>query len=167
LRHGDPDKSSLLFLGNGSRELVRSAHDNTLVVRWVVREYGITLAGPAPETLIEPVPADALKQEVQATMREWAGVIYTGQYAITNRWAWPFVVLTYCRMLHTLATGDIGSKPAGAAWAQRTLDRRWSGLIARAWAARPHPSLKLRQQANSADVAQTLAFIRYALDLSH
>ena len=32
-------------------------------------------------------------------------------------------------MLHTLETGTVQSKPAGAAWANETLDSRWRPLI--------------------------------------
>jgi hypothetical protein len=99
-------------------------------------------------------------------MRDWAGDIFAGRYQITNNWAWPFAVLMYCRMLHSLQTGRVGSKPAGAAWAHNALDGQWFGLIERAWAERPNPSLKVRQKAAPADVEHTLAFIRYALDVS-
>jgi hypothetical protein len=166
LRREDPAKTPTLFLDNGSESLITSAHDNTMIVRWVVREYGITLAGPAPDTLIDPVSTDELKQEVRATMREWASEIFAGRYRITNRWAQPYVVLSYCRMLHTLQTGRVGSKPAGAAWAKTTLDDHWSDLIDRAWAERPNPPAKVRQPADPAEVARTLAFIRYALAIS-
>lgn len=166
LKRGDAARTPLLFLDNTSKELIRSVHDNTLVVRWVVREYGVPLAGPAPDELIDPVPADALRQEVFATMRTWASDIFANTYRIDNRWAQPFAVLSYCRMLHTLETGRIGSKPAGAEWARGALDRRWSGLIQRAWDERPKPSVKVRQPADPSDIEETLAFIRYALALS-
>jgi hypothetical protein len=166
LRRADPLKTPLLFLDNGSHTLVRSAHDNTLVVRWVAREHGIALAGPEPAALIDPVSADDLRQEVRATMRDWAEDIFAQRYQSDNRWAQPFIVLSYCRMLHTLQTGRIGSKPAGARWAASALDRRWTGLIQRAWDERPDPSQKVRQTADPADHAATLAFIRYALTLA-
>ena len=166
LRRGDPTKAPLLYLDNASRELVRSDHDNTLVVRWVVRERGITLAGPDPRELIDPVLADDLRQEVLATMRDWAQEIFADPNQVNNRWAQPFIVLSYCRMLYTLETGRIESKPVGARWAKKTLDSRWADLIQRAWEERPNPSLKVRQQADPGDLERTLDFIRYALDLS-
>lgn len=70
LRRGGAPQRPLLYLDNGSQALIRSVHDDTLVVRWVAREYGITLAGPAPDTLIEPVSADELRREVRQTMRD-------------------------------------------------------------------------------------------------
>ena len=166
LRRGDPTRRPLWYLDNTSRELVWSNHDNTQVIRWVTRAHGIILAGPDPCTLIEPVSAGDLRREVLATMREWAQQLFTNPGEMDNRWYQPFAVLGYCRMLHTLHTGRVGSKPAGARWAQSALDRRWAGLIQRAWEERPAPSLKARQPADPDDLQLTLDFIAYALEVS-
>jgi Nucleotidyltransferase domain len=46
----------LWFLENGSASLERSIHDNRWHVRWILREQGITIIGPDPKTLLQPVP---------------------------------------------------------------------------------------------------------------
>jgi len=166
LKNSDPAKTELLYLDNTHDKLIMSDHDNTLVVRWVVREYGITLAGFDSKKFIDPVSADDLRQEVSALMHEWAEDIFAGRWGMNDRWAQPFAVLSYCRMLHTLHTGRIVSKLSGARWAKSTLDNRWTGLIQRAWEERPNPSLKVRQMAEPSEVNSTLEFIHYALELS-
>jgi len=166
LRRADPARTPLQFLDNTSWKLIPSDHDNTLVVRWVVREFGIMLAGPDPKTLIGPVSANDLRQEVLATMRGWAEMLFAEPDQMNNRWYQPFAVLGYCRMLYTLYTGTVGSKPAVARWAKDALDGRWSGLIQRAWDERPYPSLKVRQPADAGDFKLTLEFIAYALEVS-
>ena len=163
LRQGDHAKTPLYYLDNGSRELILSNHDNELVVRWVTREHGLTPAGPEASSLIGPVPAQDLQREVLTTMHTWGQEILAGEYPIDNRWAQPFAVLSYCRMLHTLHTAGITSKPAAARWARTTLDSRWVDLIQRAWDDRPDPSAKVRQPADPDDVERTLAFIDYAI----
>ncbi len=40
-----------------------------MVVRWVVREQGVTLAGPKPSTLVDPIPVTALRRETMHTLR--------------------------------------------------------------------------------------------------
>jgi hypothetical protein len=164
LRRYDPAGPPPLYVDNGSRELVRSHHDNTLVVRWVLREYGITLAGPDARTLIDPVSATELRQEILSTMRRWAEMIFAEPEQMNNRWYQPFAVLSYCRMLHTIQTGRIGSKPAAAQWAADALDSRWGGLIQRARQERLNQYLKIHQPADPADFNSTLDFIRYALE---
>ena len=163
LRRCDPAGAQPWYLDNTSKVLVRSSHDNTLVVRWVTREHGITLAGPDPRTLIDPVAADNLRREILGMMHEWAEEIFASRSSIDNRWAQPFAVLSYCRMLHTLRTGTVRSKLAGAQWAKEALNSEWAGLIERAWNERPDPSLKVRQPARPDDMRLTLDFIRYAL----
>ena len=66
-------------------------------------------------------------------------------------------------MLHTLHTGRIESKPAGAQWAKLNLDHDWGELIQRACDERPNPSLKIRQNADQVDIEHTLDFIQYSL----
>jgi len=166
LKSGDQTKKELLYLDNAHDHLIMSDHDNSLVVRWTVREYGITLAGVDSKELIDPVSANDLRQEVLAIMQEWAKAIFAGNWKMNNCWAQAFAVLSYCRMLHTLHTGRITSKLSGATWAKSALADRWVGLIQRAWEERPNPDLKVQQIADPGEVESTLEFIRYALELS-
>ncbi|MCJ7737599.1 MAG: DUF4111 domain-containing protein [Anaerolineae bacterium] len=163
LRRYDPDSELLWYLDNTVRELIRSNHCNEWVVRWIVLDCGIVLAGPPPDELIEPVPRDEMRGQILATMRYWADMLFSDPEQMNNRWYQPFAVLTYCRMLQTLRTGTVMSKLAAARWAQCELDTRWSGLIQGAWEQRPNPSLKVHQKADPDDLDQTLEFIRYAL----
>lgn len=158
----DPEQDRPFYIDNGSQELVRHDHDNTWVVRWTVREQGIALFGPPAKELIEPIPAKALHQEVRQTMQDWGTEIISEKYSINNRWAQPFAALSYGRMLHTLATGQIHSKLAAVNWAENNLDGRWAGLLKRAWAERPFPGQKAHQTADPHERQETLAFIQYA-----
>jgi predicted nucleotidyltransferase len=163
LKSADPARTKLWYLDNTHDKLILSTHDNTLVVRWVVREYGVTLAGMEPKELIEVVPAADLRQEIVATMQEWADEILSGEWNMDNKWAQPYAVLSYCRMLHSLDTGRIASKRSGKQWALQNLDNRWADLIQHAWEERPNPSLKVRQPAEPGEVQNTFEFIHYAL----
>ena len=150
----------LLFLDHGARTLVRSEHDNTQVVRCVTREKGIALAGPHPRDLIDEVSAGALRGEMRETMRRLAAKWLPDPAALDAHWLQAFVVVLYCRMLHTLETGVVASKKAAAQWATAALDARWHPLIASSLRARPSASLG---PADPRAVAETLAFVDYAL----
>jgi hypothetical protein len=63
------------------------------------------------------------------------------------------MILHYCRALHDLHTGTVGSKRAGAKWAKATLDPSWAGLIDRAWDGRPNPALSIRQPADAQELS--------------
>jgi predicted nucleotidyltransferase len=150
----------LWYLDNGHSELMKSNHCNTAVVRWTLREYGVILSGPKPSTLIEPIPAKDLRQEILAVIVDWGQQIMAEPKRFNNRFYQSFIVLSYCRMLHDLHNGAIGSKRAGTEWTKRNMDRSWTDLIDRAWLGRPNPALSIRQPANQADFQRTLRFIK-------
>lgn len=153
----------LWYLNNGHRSLIQAEHDNTIVVRWVVREHGVALAGPDPATLVDPIPVAALRQEILEGMQGWGKQILANPEIINNRFYQTFAVLHYCRMLHDLHTGFPGSKRAGTEWAKTNLDPTWAGLIDRAWDGRPIPELSSRQPADPEDLKSTVEFVRYII----
>jgi predicted nucleotidyltransferase len=164
LRRHDPMATELLYLDNGSRELVRSSHCNRLVIRWMVREHGIPLEGPDPRSLIDPIPVDALRRQVARDMHAWAEEIGADPLQMNNRWYQPYAVLSYCRMLYTLEMRDVVSKPVASRWALNVLGEEWGGLIQRALDQRPHPARRAREAADPTDFERTLAFIDHALE---
>ncbi len=164
LRSTPKPGKQLWYLDNGSSELIKSVHCNTLVVMWVVREHGVTLTGPPPETMIDPVPVDMLRQEIRETITEWGAEILEHPTRFNNRFYQSFIVLSYCRMLHDLQAGSIGSKHTGAEWAKVHLEPSWRDLIDRTWDARPNPELSVRQPAEKGDFKRTLEFVRCAIE---
>lgn len=166
LRHYSHRGKKLWYLDNGSRSLIESNHCNTIVVRWVVRENGVALAGPPPETLVDPIPIEMLREEILEVITDWGGEIIDNPERYNNRFYQTFIVLSYCRMLHDLSTGTVGSKLTGAEWAKVNLDPSWSGLIDRAWDGRPNPALSVRQPADAEDFENTLEFVRYVINES-
>lgn len=153
----------LWYLEHGDRSLIQSNHCNTGLVRWVVRESGVTLAGPAPSTLVDPIPVQALRSEMRAVINDWGQEILTDSEHFRNRFYQGFIVLSYCRMLHDLLNGVPGSKQAGADWAKSHLDPAWGGLIDRAWGCRPDPATSVRQRPDPADFQATLKFVEYII----
>ncbi len=159
LREHAQSGRELWYLDHGSRVLERSAHDNTVDVRWILREKGVVLAGSQPATWINPIPTDALRQEILETINTWGGEILADPEQINNRFYQTFAVLSYSRMLHDLHTGVVGSKRLGAEWAKENLDPAWRGLIDRAWDGRPNPAFSVQQPADEADFRRTLEFV--------
>jgi hypothetical protein len=70
-------------------------------------------------------------------------------------------MLTLCRILYTLQTGEVISKKDAAEWAKKALDAHWKPLIEHAWLGRQDPQPK----AEADKVTETLEFIRYAMEL--
>ena len=152
-----------LYIDHGHSEMEWSTHCNTEVVRWSLRERGITLTGPEPKTLVDEVGADVLRarmlrdiDRLLPSMEEWV--------SLDIAWAQRYAVTTFCRMLRTLDSGRITSKKAALLWGRDNLDPQFSELIQRTldgrasyWAAPASPE----------DKAATRAFADYAIAEAH
>ncbi|MFI9172925.1 aminoglycoside adenylyltransferase domain-containing protein [Streptomyces lincolnensis] len=117
-----------LFCDHGHRVLIRDTHCNTLHTRWILRNRGITLAGPPITGLVDEVDPDALRAGMRAMLpglmdelRTWA--------SFELGWTQRYAVTTYCRMLFTLHTGEVTSKRGALEWARAMLDPRWRPLL--------------------------------------
>ena len=164
LRRADLAGGDLWYLDHGSRALIQSDHCNTALVRWVVREYGVPLAGPDPATLVDPIPVDTLRREILAVILDWGREIVADPARFENRFYQGFIVLSYCRMPHDLRNGTPGSKRAGAEWAKATFDPAWHGLIDRAWDCRPDPATHGHDKPDPDDFQAMLSFVRLMMD---
>jgi len=160
LRYRERRGTPLWYLDHGSQSLVRSNHCNTLLVRCVVREMGVTLAGPSPATLVDPIPVDDLREETRATICDWGREVLDRPEVWANRFYQGYLVLNYARMLHDLTVGRPGSKRAGAEWAKARFGPAWADLIDRAWGGRANPAVSVHEPADAADYARTLEFVR-------
>jgi hypothetical protein len=130
------------------------------MLRHNLRERGITLAGPAPETLVDAVSPEELREAALAILQGWTRGILDDPAQIENRGYQPYTVLTLCRILFTLQNGAVVSKLQALQWARKTLEGRWVPLIERAWLGRQNPAL----EAHADDLNGTLDFIHYALE---
>jgi hypothetical protein len=144
--------------GEGER-LKMAVHDEAWNIhRSVLRERGITLLGPAPHTLIDPVSPDDLRRAMRPMLTGWLPNLLNNPSAISFRGYQCYIVLSICRILYTLQLGAVVSKPFAARWAQQTLDEKWTPLIESALDGRLHGGNLLPE-----DVAGTLDLIRYTL----
>jgi hypothetical protein len=164
LRRRDAARRPFVYLDNGSTELELDNHCNTHVVRWSLREHGVTLAGPAIGDLVDPVPAEEMRIELVAAVREYAAWAPAPTNAGgMSEWKQTYLVLMFCRMLHTIASGRVVSKRASGIWALDSLDPEWRTLIQRALDDRSDPWGRVKKAAEPQLVERTLAFAEYAV----
>ena len=163
-RRYDPTHALHPHIDRGRGETLRmTRHDRDWVVqRYTLRERGVTLAGPAPQTLLDPVSPDDLRQAMLAILRGWWAPMLDDPAHLKRRGYQSYAVLSMCRVLYTLQYGTVVSKPVAARWAQETLEERWMPLIERALAGRQNPEF----EAPTKDLSETLALIGYTLERS-
>lgn len=164
LRRYDPAHALHPNIERGLGERLKLAkHDASWVIHLsILRERGITLAGPAPNTLIDPVGPEQLRQAMLAVLRSWAAPLLANPARIQGRGYQSYIVLSLCRILYTLEHGTIASKRVAARWAQASLGPAWAYVIERAWEGRHDPGSAASQE----DLSATLALIRFVLGRS-
>lgn len=162
LRRFDPVHGPHPNIERGRGECLKWVqHDDTWNIhRYVLRDHGITLVGPPPQTLVDPVLPAQLQQAMRTILTGWAAKILDEPAQMKSRGYQSYTVLSLCRILYTLQFGAVVSKPVAARWAQETLGLNWAPLIERAWEGRHNPGI----EASVEDVNGTLDFIRFALE---
>ncbi len=159
LRRGAPVDAKHPVLEKGRNLVMDHLEDAWSVQRYTLREHGLALAGPEPHTLLEPVDPNDMRREGSAIAGNWleqARADPEWLVWLRQRDAQAFVVLTLCRLLYTLKTGSVASKPGAAGWARQALGPRWAGLIERALAGQREDT-----EIPESEVEETVALIRH------
>lgn len=135
LRVYQPDQSFPTLSQGLGEALTWQVHGlNWLLERHIVREAGVTLLGPNPKSLIDPIPPDDLRRASASRMADWAE---WAQDKDDPEWMLPlahkaYAIETMCRALYTVEHAAVASKRESARWCLETLPEPWRGLAARA-----------------------------------
>jgi len=158
LRRYDPTRARHPHIQRGAEEKLvwDQLASDWVLQRHILREHGVVVAGPPPDTLIDPVAPNEMRRAVASLMEEWWGAMPVDPTPLHRRGYQVYAALTMCRMLYTLDHGTVVSKPVAARWGRAALDRRWIELIDRALAWR-----KDDQDTPAGDVVETVHLIRY------
>lgn len=161
LRRYDPANRPFPNIERGEGERLKWVEDEPIwnVHRHILRERGIVLLGPHPESLVDPVSPGALRDAMGSTLQSWGANFLEHPEAIPTRGYQSYIVLTLCRILYTLETGTLTSKLDSMNWARESAGERWQGLIERAWESRSLPQCP----AEADEIHRTLEFIRFVM----
>jgi len=140
---------------------VTKADSAWIINRYVLRKKGITLFGPSPETLIDPISQEELMHAMQEFIREWRDWI-ENTAVMRRREYQAYVILTICRALYTCRLGKFVSKKQAALWAEKELPE-WSSLIRRALVWRN--AWKDEHVDHDVALPETMRFVHFALGL--
>jgi predicted nucleotidyltransferase len=154
-----------VYFDNGSTVAHRDEHDDTQVARWVLREAGVPLVGPPPQSFVEPVSRAELRAEMDSMLRSY--VEWAPEHDAVGRMSrrkQTYLVTTLCRILLTMDEGRVPLKREALEWGAATVPSRWRSLIERAIADRPDPWGRVHEAASDDLVEETLAFVRWTAD---
>jgi hypothetical protein len=91
---------------------------------WIVREKGLTLFGPPPQDLIDPISREEFVAVVREHAASWKGWLDDQ----SHRPGQAYAILTMCRALYAVTYGEQVSKKRAAKWVQ-TIMPEWKWLI--------------------------------------
>ncbi len=128
-----------------------------IIQKRILRDHGISLYGPRIRKIVAPVTAGELREAQAATLREWwlPQLEFPGQ--LLKRVYQAYAVLTMCRALCLLATGEVVTKPEAAAWALL-------GPYLEAWHPLIRSAIAYPGGAQPDQRRATLDFIRFTLE---
>ncbi len=162
LRHSAPTPAQYPQIEKGRPLFLDHLESGWIFHCYTLREHGVVVAGPDPHTLIDPVDPDAMRRAAATIAGTWLEQAQHDADWLT--WLRPrkhqaFVLLTLCRLLYTLDTGTLASKPAAARWVQKTLGRPWAGFIERSRA-----GLHTSEETLESDANEIVTFIHYTVE---
>jgi hypothetical protein len=128
-----------------------------VIQRYVLRKYGVVIAGPEPKTFIDPVEGGHLRSAVCALLEEWWQPMIQEPSWLERPGYQSYAVLSMCRCAFTLEHGEIINKSDATRWAQARWPIEWGSLIlqADAW----------REGMKPGDLEKTIDFINFVCRL--
>lgn len=126
---------------------------------YIVQEKGVTLFGPPPGDVIEPITREEYVQAVKAHMVAWSKDKVIDW--MDTRPSQAYVILTVCRALYTVQYGEQPSKIQAAAWAEKELPE-WAALIRQAVAWRQ--AWREPDVDPAATIEESQRFVRFVID---
>jgi hypothetical protein len=153
-RHWIPDHAPCPFVEADAFCVTNQG--SAVIQRHILREHGVVVVGPKPQTMLDPVVAGELRLPLRDMLEQWWRPLLHDPTWLQQSHKQPFAILTMCRMLYTLEHGVIVSKPVATRWCQRGIAAQWAELLdwALTWPHITEPDY----------LAATLNFIAYTLD---
>jgi hypothetical protein len=128
-----------------------------ILQRKMLKDSHKAISGPALDEMINAISADELKDAVREVLVHWWVPMLKNPARLEDPGYQPYAVLSMCRSLYTLSTGELVSKQAAANWAQKSLLAEWSGLIENA--------IDRVEEDETESIAQTIKFMEYVIEL--
>ncbi len=162
LRHSAPTSARYPQIEKGGTLVMDNLESGWIFQCYTLREHGVVMAGPDPRTLIDPVAPSDMRRAVAAIPRLWLEQAHHDPAWLAwlhQRGHLAFVVLTLCRLLYTLDSGAVASKPSAARWAEKALGSQWARLIERSRTGQHE-----RGETPDNDANDTVALIQYTVE---
>jgi predicted nucleotidyltransferase len=133
------------------------ANRDWLMNWYFVQDYGKTLFGPPPGTIIDPIGKEEFIRSIVEHAKAWPTWVDQTRHSRPYQ---GYAVLTMCRTLYTFRNGVQVSKKQAAAWAETELPE-WAPLIRSAirWREEKRQDLQIDHEATFPETKRFVQFI--------
>ncbi len=133
--------------------------NNFIIELKLLLEKGITVLGPNISQLINPISVEQFKLAIHKNLEEYWRPLVEESTKLNRSDYQVFTILTMCRTLYSLETGQITSKNEAAHWTITNCNRCYSAAIEQATQWRPGETLNLAREAK--------ALVKHVLQVSN
>ncbi len=154
IRHHDIHAPAIPHV-HGKSFYLAQLESHWVLNRAILRESGITLAGPTPNSLIDPISLEDRQSAVRDFLHEWWQPMLTDSTRLEDGEYRVYAVQTMSRALCTLETGELLSKPSAIRWALKHLPVEW------------HDTFRNVQIGQVLTFDQTILFLRYSISVAN
>ena len=156
IRRHDSDHPPVPTLNEGKFYLAPLGSD-WIFQRHTLRESECAISGPPLRDFIDPVSLKDLKAAIYVVIDEWWEPMLTNPSRLRDPGYQPFAVLSMCRLLYTVTSGELASKSQAANWTLGLLPAEWSSLI--------NHALKWGYGDDIESIDRTTEFMQYVIGL--
>lgn len=150
--------SNIGIISPGEPFHIKEAGYDWLINWYNVLTKGVSLFGPPPEAVIDPISKEEFIQAVAHQAEDWRDWVYN----MRTRPGQAYAIQTICRALYSYRTGEQASKKQAALWAQQELPQ-WSHFIGDALRWRRTWNAETAEDA--ATFPETVRFVHFVIDL--
>jgi len=162
LRTFKTKESKLVKISPGDELSVVEAGSKWLMNWYFVQDYGVTLYGPAPKTIIEPISKEEFIRAVKEHAIQWRKYVLDTK---ESRGYQGYAILTLCRAFYTIKNGEQVSKQRAANWAKQQFPQ-WAELIDNAFVWRKAKVNEGEKEIdNNVTFLKTQGFVNFVIDL--
>jgi hypothetical protein len=149
-------ETTIAVISPGEPFHAKQAGREWLMNWWIVRQQGVTLFGPPPETFIDPISREEFLENVRLHSALWLDWLDESP----GLPAQSYVMITACRALYAIRRGAQTSKSCAIAWVQERYPE-YAGLLGDALAWREGTGRDCRDPGDA--YPETVRFIQFMI----
>jgi predicted nucleotidyltransferase len=152
------ESTNIAAISPGESFHIIEGNSDWLVNWYMVREKGLTVLGPPPSSIIDPISQQEFINTIRQHLLWWKDYV---RKMPTHPGSQAYTVMTMCRAYYSIIHGEQVSKLKAAKWCEDQFPQ-WTPLIEKAIVWRQNQHINRSEDAESAP--ETIKFVAFMLE---